>query len=393
MALIRGLVLLLIIIQLLSFLRSWEGATLNPVQDHSLGTFQLTVKTKLRATSTIVAEFVEVLVYVSLRNVRVYDVRPIPTVTFNNQWLETQLRYEVQTKFQSEGPDDPVAPPTTAVLQSEPVEGDELAPEMVENTAQESELVVGKMCKLDIGRKFEYVITNVHDLLRRHVIIPQPASSGGFYKLGTGTAKNLQVYDFWRVRIECRDAWYPLFKGWSGHFKFRIFCYGKMTDGQSTVVSPLAAAYISDWDNGAGDAEGMMLMTPGGNIASSAYPAGIAQLETPEFGWFNFPLEMGYPVGATSSMIDVHVPFQSHLNFNMIEYETAYASGFENLNGSVLVRVPTGSSIEVFSAVGDDFRFHVFCPPITCTFKPIIYDAALGPPTLPTNIMGLQMPL
>lgn len=367
------------------FLRTYEGSSANPVQDHSLGTLQLSVKTVLRSTSAIVSPDVDVMVFLSLKNVRVYDVNPFPSVYF--EFGKGLIPFFVQPPVKDE---EMKAEADEGIIVSEPTEVDNPNPDPVENTASESDLIPDRPCRLEIGRKYEYVMSNIYEVIRRHQMIsyqqfPQEPSYDltddypiylGHMKLGGDTADG-QETDVRALGVGPRNQWRYLFCGWSGHMKYRFYVsHGSGSYGMSTV------SYMpSDSSLMAFGFDSVSLFFPAGKTVSVvASPIGTTFGKGPK-NMNPMSIENMYPICDTRDFIDVSVPFNSHYNFVPTPQDTDDNANEIINNGFLVIRSASKGIVEMYEAAGDDFRFHIYRPPLQCRFAPFDYtpDVVVGP--------------
>ncbi len=332
------------------FLRVQDGpAVPNPVQDYSLGDLVISVTNPLIVSSPVVASSVDVQVFVRFENVRVYETKTLPLARISSFWQTPSLG--LTSEFVGEaGPGVPI--------QEDHVAGDTDSPVIVSTTASESNVMPSRMCKLEIGRKFEYVITDIHELYRRHVKVDVNLFTKQTMTLGSVS------YDVYTIPVAPANVLTRVFKAWSGHLKFRIF--NTFGGGLSGLTSMLVD-YAPTGSYHPGQQNYAFLMADRGKVTSTwsgtTIITGAQRIAT------TVPAEMGYPVSSNVNMIDVSIPFNSHLNFLPTAYDadtfgaSGSVTGYNFLNGYLIVRVAAGSNLEVFQALGDDFRYQIYYPP------------------------------
>jgi hypothetical protein len=321
------------------FLRTYDGTQApDQVQDFSLGSATVTVANILRATSTVVANNVNILMFVRLENVHVYEPKLLGGVSFTTN--SNRITVTDNPAFVAEAGE---------VITDTPTLGDQQTNTIVDQTAHVSTPQADRPCKLDIGRKFEYCISDVHEVFRRHTLL-----SAIYYSKQTINIAGVPTYDVFQIPVY--PPWFgqDLFAAWSGHLKYRVFCYTNVpcpvmydphpgnsqgnVNLNSAVLMADTAKAVSTWSGTTYVQRGNALILPGA-------------------------MEMTFPVGTGASMIDLSIPFNSHYNFLPTSTNSgAGLTNFSSTNGTLLVRVPTTAKIEVFIAAGDDFRYEVFYP-------------------------------
>lgn len=298
----------------------------------------VTVANRLRSTSTVVANNVNVLLFVRLENVHVYEPKLLPGVA-----LTSTVRMTVTDNpaFVAESGD---------IIPDTPTLGDQQTNTIVDQTAHETNTQADLPCQLDLGRKYEYCITDIHEIWRRHTLLPASTYTSKPISVGSGAT----VYTVFQIPVFPPWDGKDMFAAWSGHLKYRIF---------TRTADPCVVMYDAHPGNGAG----------GVNLNSAVFTAdlgkavstwsGITYVQRKAGMIMPGAVEMTFPVGTNSSMIDISVPFNSHYNFLPTDGNAATGlSNFSSSNGSLFVRVPVNTVIEVFVAAGDDFRFEVFYP-------------------------------
>jgi hypothetical protein len=332
------------------FIRTNNGRGVARNRDYSVGSVAFTVLNELKATSEVVSGTVDVLVFVRFENVRVAVPRPCPLINFGTD--ATPYHAQGDAIGDKSGGEDVAGPETT-----------------VATTSANTRLPSNKPCKLTFGEKFDYCVTDVHELVRRHIPIslrgPQRANltySPPWYLDKYAIRDDVEAtptdYDVYRFVVQPISDWNRLFMGWSGHIKYRIFVYG----ARPGLVWYTPQDYNENFTTN-DDFVDMVVGSADSYYLTSGNGTGTQRLGAP---WYlpNIAREMTYPYTSECSMIDVSVPFCTQYNFLPL-FERA--SGLPDVsanwgNGYLYVRVAKGTRIEVFHAMGDDFRYHVFCP-------------------------------
>jgi len=147
-----------------------------------LGTLALTVQNQLRSSSAVVPSNVRLLVYLSLRNPRFYEVLPRPGY--------------LSIPFVTAGEGE--------VSVTEPISGDQVVVPPHELTAQEDDVQKDQPCWITPGRKFEHVISDVVEVCRRYRKMEDDLVS-----------TIIHVKPYWEFN--------NMFAAWAGHLNFRLF--------------------------------------------------------------------------------------------------------------------------------------------------------------------------
>lgn len=163
---------------------SFTASTKHAAQNFSLGTVALTVHNPLRIQGTVATAVVRVLVYLSLENLRLYEMLPTP-------------RYYALGNIQ-------VVSPIEAMDDEQPPKAlDDSTPEDYPMTETEVPARTDKTCSIHIGRKFEHEITDLIEVCRRYQYLPN-------------TGSQILVRPHW-------EDFNNFFAGWAGHLNFRMF--------------------------------------------------------------------------------------------------------------------------------------------------------------------------
>lgn len=319
------------------YLRTWSGPNAYEcLQNTSMGTMKIFVNNQLQGTAETVSDTVEMVLAVRIRNVQFVEFK-------NNPFIDANEAQATASFFSAEGPEGLNTLDTSLVPEESVVE---------KVTSTESEIQRAKPCKLDLGRKFEFIIRDVHEVARRpkqmyydqvFLSTDNPATASILGVIQVVPKSNLGIY----------------FRCWSGHMKYRIFC------NASQVTSVF---YYNDLPTN--DTRGLK--------ATLFARAGIPYSEA----GYSFtaptpcvPTEIMYNVALTQKYIDVSVPFNMHQNFclNPIRFEGVGPYSFV---GRVVVVFrnpdPTGlyRNDQIYSSLGDDGRY----------FAPVFVDSKFATP-------------
>jgi len=373
------------------FLRTWQGAgAFDQVQNYSLGTAMISVQNVLKV-GEVASPKIEVLMSVRFLNTRVYEASPLPTCTFCEHYGIFPLGISITGITQN----SPVQPEPTVltdgrgravaaspmvkrrstieyVAEGPPEEGsvvvieethtDDIEVESMEMTASESVLVVDKPCRLDIGRKFEYCITDLHELLRRHVRV-DPA-------LITRSGK--VAYDgssvFFSFKVHLQSMFRHFMRGWAGHLKYRVFMYGDLSRGASIT-------FVASGDTPVENDE-INVMTD----VQAAWNPTTERIRNAQPSKNYTAVEKFYPISDSMGFIDISIPFNTIFNF--LPSGSTIDDGISPSLGTVVVTsFDAAAAIEVYQAIGDDFRLGIFrTPPMTIYSPYTIRNGGTAPP-------------
>jgi hypothetical protein len=203
---------------------------------------------------------------------------------------------------------------------------------------------------------------------------------------GYDTTANFTAYSFY---VEPQHPIKKLFRGWSGHIKYRIFLF---PDGTSTVSigGPATVSHVPCYTGTVTQAAVSTSASPFTAVSTantsifdaiSAFggPITIGQTAQSTTALWNAntymyvspkfipspATEFFYQVSNGLWMADISIPFNTNYNYlpTQIDNETSFMDPY---NGRVVIRVPRNSSnginIVVYEAFGDDFEFHCYGP-------------------------------
>jgi hypothetical protein len=334
------------------FLRTFEGAgNVNLVQDYSLGSLRFSVLNPLKSTTQLASTAVSCSVFVRMENVRVVQPRSYTLIdgqpTFTAQSQSNAIA--VTDKSETAGVDVQVDTPTL---------GDEVPESAMVVTASESNLQRSEACKLQLGRKFEYTVSKIHEPLRRYRKIPLAENGVTEVTLTSGPKASTVTC----ISVFPRSTLSSWFAGWSGHMKYRIY-FNYDTDSTSTIRNPEV------WYDSEPGIPGDLISDPAQD-AWLAYPRCVQPAPWDPAGTditaasmrFNaMAHEYGYTLSDNMNYIDVSVPFMSQYNYLPTKDSNIFDTAAQWSNGTLYIGAAV-SDIVVYEAVGDDFRYHVWCP-------------------------------
>jgi len=321
------------------------------VQNYSMGTFAISVANKLVCPETV-SPAIEVLVFVHTENVRIRE-----SLNFVDTPIVKVTPSGGGRMFAMGNPSGPI--------EAEPERVDELNSSVAQPITTSSDNVQkARACKLDVGRKFEYVWTDFMEIFRRFCRVtldPQdfifrcvPSVEGLFT-----TTMTFGV---------CLPQVSKLFYLWKGHLSFRIFItLGGFAPG--AVQNParlenIPVVKLIHWTEGESIRPNADFFyqdtTTDGNIYQ---PLNTYELQ---------PSENPFPLNINTTYIDVSVPFNSLFNYlpttfdshNKIPRYSGVVGVYFDTNVTVAV-----SDIEIYVKAGDDFRLGAPLPLVS--FHPV----------------------
>lgn len=318
------------------------------------GLVKFTVLNELRTASEIVPTTIDVIISVRFENVRVAVPNPYSTMSIAPQ---SRMNFVAQA----------------GTPRGKGAEIGEQPEEVTTGTSKGAN-TPQVPCKVVLGEKFEYNITDIHELLRRYVPIP-PSSFSGF------PISNFNGnYTAWRVPVYLTNQFANVYAGWSGTIKFRIFVYSStpaMVMHIPTNRTSNGSAYSDvDYSMTLLGAETSFMQSATVRVTSAYWPTFAAR-------------EMTMPLTSNSSWIDVSVPFCTELNYlpNQDRGLSTPQIGPWG-NGYLWIRTSTDAKVEIFQAAGDDFRYHGFCPSPGIERR-IAVQTGIAPPTTGRAYQGI----
>ncbi|APG77998.1 hypothetical protein [Hubei picorna-like virus 10] len=206
-------------------------------------------------------------------------------------------------------------------------------------------------CKLEIGSKFEFTISDILEVSRRYHSDPMLLSNtpGGRIKFTRSRTNNLrEPITGVIIPVSFRDRFSGLFSAWAGSIKWRVF-----TDTEEI---------------------GTIMFSPATSDAVSQ-TSWLVEGSSRNTQFVTFPArEVMFPVPG-NSYIDVSTPFQSHYNFA----STNSTKEDEPTNVGILcVFAKNLITPRIYQAAGDDLRLGVYRPPRKVTFNTIGFPEGYG---------------
>jgi hypothetical protein len=206
-------------------------------------------------------------------------------------------------------------------------------------------------CKLEIGRKFEFLVSDIHEIGRRYHRIKLIGNNQlDQFVVNTSVTNTGETINFLNFSVQVQSYLRAFFAVWAGSVKYRIF---NQDDNVGNVVfvpylntDQRICVPIIDALNGEAFTYNSEAVT-----SLSSVSAPMAR-------------ERSYPL-ALKQFIDVSAPFQTHFNFcyNSKTQDIApIASGTMALSYG-------DQEPEIYTAFGDDLRLGVFRPPQTTTLN------------------------
>lgn len=307
------------------YLRTWagNGAYLSQLTT-SMGRMKIFVNNQLQGSTETVSDSIELILSVRFRKPQFVEFKSNPLV----DGLQSRA---ASSRFQAEGLNDL----ETAVACSLP---EDSVPTSMTDTM--SNVQHAPLCRLDLGRKFEFIPRDIHEVVRRprRIYYDEVFSS-------TDDPRTASTICTLIVRPRSELGMY--FRAWSGHVKFRIFC----NSAQVTSVF-----YYNPAPGSKGPLKYDLFARAGIPISDGTY---TYTSQTP-----SVPTEVLYNVSTTQKYIDVSVPFNTVRMFmqNPITKETP--GQFADVGRiAVVFRNPDPLSLylsdEIYVSLGDDGRYMI----------------------------------
>lgn len=305
-----------------------------------VGTYQLSGLLRFSVTISNGARYTGTRGLISLTITDTDDIILIEDISYNNnvilQGMNVSLVNAVldnqQITFRGEGPE--VSPD---LEDSTPVESEEI--DLKHTTEDVIPKRVQFPSKLEIGRKFEFLVSDIHEVGRRYVRVSSTSAQTGSYQIEVASLVNTETTTYHNHGTTVPSVFRFLYAAWAGSIKYRVF---NPTRNYSSI------SFLPTFERNSVVPIDVMI----GSILTGGF--GNAYSGNPEAP--SIARERLYPISGTD-FIDVSVPYQSHLNFLM----TAAHDLFPTYSGTICF--PAGDGSEVYCAFGDDLRLGVYRPP------------------------------
>jgi hypothetical protein len=384
------------------FLRTFENASVDPMQDYSLGIMAVSVANQLR-TSPVVVDSVNCALFYKFINVKVAVPRPMvfftigqPNFLFQSgssairsltqrrllpidevpeahkEWIEglylDALDLETRELHAQAGDDlSGLADPGQEEI------AEQSSSPVIPVTADESPNVVHKPCRIQLGEKFEHIPTSVMEIARRHVF--GDVVTGGGQSFTAGAPFN--ATEAWDIPVEPLTIWKAFYAAWGGSIRYRIF-QTVDTESLTAMWMPFAnKAYVS-W----GRILDSHLVRPGAEVQMGVIDYSLSDSSTVTN---TKGIEQAYPISNKVDYIDVAVPFDTHFNFMQTEMLSGggvlepTVTGTQTGNLNVCAQTQERADLNFYQALGDDFAFGIFRPPLSAqTSKPVSWAGLSG---------------
>jgi hypothetical protein len=351
------------------FLRTYEGQpVVDAVQNYSLGFGSLFIANQLRAPETV-AGTVEILIFVRIKEANIAVPRPIPFVQMTSPTVYQALG-PAPAIMQAEGDeavgmtsDTPIVPNVEAAAD------DNKITTSATTTADETPVMPLRRCQIHAGAKFEYPIIHVLDLIRRHSFVTPQSVEASVIRFGTFAGKRVYGYSVQPLNIMAN-----FYAAWTGTLKYRLFICSESADHQlidSVYYMPVMPYRVLTVNSHLASPGCLVnLGASGYAISTVAVPTGCASAWKAQ--------EVAYNIDRSTGWIDVSVPYQTHFNFSALKQLTIPEVP-EDV-GTLLITqndVTTGDVRQFMAqAVGDDFKYGFFRPPIYSTFAGCVLTGA-----------------
>nr|AWK77858.1 polyprotein [Bundaberg bee virus 7] len=269
--------------------------------------------------------------------------------------LSKDLHFQRSAMMVAHGASDPL---TTEEKTNESVE-DGPSDVLTSTTERRSNVA----CQIEKSLKFEFCVSDVHEVARRYVFCDFRSGDSAVSTLvylngvqGYNRTNAVMPYSIWSL----------LFAGWAGSMKYRFYTLSDTLPAQISYVP-----YMSDKSP----------VAPFIFECASAVNVLGGEASTGRLYNFSLPLasEVAYPISKTN-YIDVSCPFQSHYSYLMTQTIIAgQAEGGGVISYSYIQDSDLASQVPVvYTAFGDDMRLGIFRPPVVCTFSLTHYHKGVG---------------
>jgi hypothetical protein len=235
--------------------------------------------------------------------------------------------------------------------------------EKIVMTKEETSVRPNKPCRWEIGEKFEFTISDVHEIGRRYIrVIPITNESLDQFAVLTRTGTDTMIMNHLNVPVQPQNMWRGLFAAWAGSVKFRIF-----RNNEGFLPQVMFVPYY----NRVVAQPGLPIIDAMQGYEFVAYSSAYTSVSS-----ITGPLarEVMYPISGTN-YIDVSAPFQSHYNF-------CYNSKTQDIapisSGTLVMSYGNDSVPIMFTAFGDDLRLGIYRPPRTTTFNMTVFRNGIG---------------
>nr|ULF99737.1 MAG: putative polyprotein [Picornavirales sp.] len=300
-------------------------------------------------------------------------------IFFNNNGNNTYLRWtqsvstpaimseEFEMDLEAQGPGD-----TTQEIVQE-VEGTAENLEVVQQsvvTKTESAIRPNVPCKLELGEKFEFCVSDLTEVMRRYVkrtLSDNDATNGLRFIRGAAQSSNAfrNVINFSNRPV---SMFMSLYAAWAGSVKYRL-----LAPQNSVCPEVQFQPYYNPSEYEIGVIPVDAMSSGGYNVAGTS-EATTAVYYTGSSVAGPMAAEVCYPI-STMGYADVSVPFQSHFNFCFTQVNVSSAT-LPTDSGTIALSYTTSDNQPVtqytlWTAFGDDARLGIFRPPESSVFNPI----------------------
>lgn len=270
------------------------------------------------------------------------------------------IRHGEECEFEAQGPTETVT--VEEVNPSGTGENTDEA-ERIVMTKEETPFRPNKPCKWEIGEKFEFTISDIHEIGRRYIrVIPITNEALDQFAVLTRTGNDDMIMNHMNVPVQPQNMWRGLFAAWAGSVKFRIF-----RNNEGFLPQVIFVPYY----NKDVSLPGLPIIDAMVGYEFVAYSTAYTSVSS-----ITGPLarEVMYPISGTN-YIDVSAPFQSHYNFCYNSKTQAIAP---ISSGTLTMSYGNDQIPIIFTAFGDDLRLGVYRPPMTTTFNMTVFRNGIG---------------
>jgi hypothetical protein len=231
-------------------------------------------------------------------------------------------------------------------------------------TKTESETRRNQPCKLEIGEKFEFCVSDVHEIIRRYIrMMPTDNIDLDQFvarSFTTGTTSSTII----NIPVQPQTHWRSLFAAWAGGTKYRVF---------STQEGWFPQVFYNPYYNKDVNEPGIPIIDA---INEVVFRYGNVSIRSDSAITGPLAREVSYPI-SDKSYIDVSAPFQTHLNF-CYNAKTQDIAPISCGTLSLSYDAEVSSYPLIFTAAADDLRLGIFRPPKTTRFDMTVFVNGIG---------------
>nr|QPF30631.1 polyprotein [Husavirus sp.] len=321
---------------------SYPGSTnamIGGEDNYSMGMLVIEVANRLSVSNVNVSPSVNMILALSLDEVRVAVPRPNPMITCNTMSKGKSLPFWGFAKTSSAA--ETATPEAQTLSTSEGVDNVGSGVEIDGDDGEGMEGLLAGGDYLDLGAQFEFTVESVLDYNRP---LYQCYKSGAAFIAG---------YKVYRIQVTpCINDLTWLYRGFSGSLSYHIFFFVKPRIHHVKIC--YVPSYLQDVDYSYG------VVPPGTKVVadySLCCKGAMASMAK----------EVLYPLSTTQQWIDVSVPYQQHTLFTPVSFSNGGLQYFSQI-GQIMIVIPASKqdtvSIAYYVKYGDDATCGIFRTPL-----------------------------